>query len=180
MEKNVSVMGRGKLNLMSKNIESSALYVPSFPFKLLSIGQLTSILKCTATFSPTNVVFQDCITKKMIGEGFFLNGLYYFCKKSHLPKALQENSSKPQDQQLWHQRLAHPSEVVLSKLFPMFCHPSFKCDTCHFSKFARLPFGSSMSKSSTPFEMVHTDVWGPTFESIEGYKYFVIFVDDYT
>ena len=105
--------------------------------------------------------------------------IFFFCK-SHLPKALQANSSKPQDQELWHERLAHPSEVVLSKLFPMFCQPSLKCDTYHFSKFARLPFGSSMSKSSTPFEMVHTKVWGPTFESIEGYKYFVIFVDDYT
>ena len=76
--KNVSVMGKGKLNLMSKNIESSAPYVPSFPFKLLSIRQFTYTLKGTATFSPTNVVFQDCITKKMIGEGFFLNGLYFF------------------------------------------------------------------------------------------------------
>ena len=37
-----------------------------------------------------------------------------------------------------------------------------------------------MSKSSIPFELVHTDVWGPTIKSMEGYKYFVIFVDDYT
>ena len=30
------------------------------------------------------------------------------------------------------------------------------------------------------FELVHSDVWGPTIESFDGYKYFVTFVDDFS
>ena len=30
------------------------------------------------------------------------------------------------------------------------------------------------------FELVHSDVWGPTIESIDGYKYFVSFIDDFS
>ena len=62
----------------------------------------------------------------------------------------------------------------------MFCQSPLKCETCHFSKSVRLPFGTSAFKTCKPFEMVHTDVWGPTIESMDGYKFFVIFVDDFT
>ena len=30
------------------------------------------------------------------------------------------------------------------------------------------------------FKLVHSDVWGPTIESFDGYKYFVILVDDFS
>jgi hypothetical protein len=30
------------------------------------------------------------------------------------------------------------------------------------------------------FDIVHSDVWGPTIESFDGYKYFVSFVDDFS
>ena len=71
------VLGIRKINLVSDKIESKALYVPSFPFQLLSVGKITHTLNCLVTFSPYNVIFQDCVTKKKIGEGFFLDGLYY-------------------------------------------------------------------------------------------------------
>lgn len=38
-----------------------------------------------------------------------------------------------------------------------------------------------MNKSSAPFHLVFTDVWGLTpILSSNGYKYFIIFVDHYT
>lgn len=52
-------MGRGKLGLVSNTIESTSLYVPSFPFQLMYVGQLTNTLNYLAIFSPTNVIFQD-------------------------------------------------------------------------------------------------------------------------
>ncbi|KAM1122460.1 hypothetical protein ACFX19_004061 [Malus domestica] len=87
--KGASVLGKGKINLMSNNVESNALYVPSFPFQLLSVGQLTNSLKCLAIFSPCNVVFQDLVSKKKIGEGFYVNGLYYVSREIQVPKAFQ-------------------------------------------------------------------------------------------
>jgi Integrase core domain len=38
-----------------------------------------------------------------------------------------------------------------------------------------------MSKSKGIFELVHSDVWGPAaVESYNGFKYFVIFIDDFS
>ena len=178
--KGVSVVGKGKIKLISDQIESTTLYVSSFPFQLLSVGKITRQLNCHAIFSPDQVIFQDIVTKRKIGEGFFLNGLYYLSKDLPKPKSLQVSSSPSQEQLLWHHRLAHPSNHVLSILFPTMCKSSLECDTCHFSKSTRLPFNSSMSRASKLFELVHSDIWGPTIESFDGYKYFVTFVDDYS
>ena len=175
------ILGKGKLKLLSDEIESTALYVPSFPFQLLSIGKITTTLDCLAIFSPHNVVFQDRVTRKKIGEGFLLNGLYYLSKKFKLIKHPIASLSLLQEYQLWHLRLAHPSEPVMTKLFPNFCKPSHECEICQMSKATRLPFVSSKSRTSKLFEVVHSDIWGPSrVDSFDGYKYYVTFIDDYS
>ena len=45
----------------------------------------------------------------------------------------------------------------------------------------RLPFPSSRFVANSPFELVHIDLWGPApLNSINGYKFYVIFVDYFT
>ena len=56
---------------------SSVLYIPSFPFNLLSISKLTKILNCAAIFLSTHCIFQDLKTRKIIGGGHEADGLYY-------------------------------------------------------------------------------------------------------
>ncbi|PRQ34018.1 putative RNA-directed DNA polymerase [Rosa chinensis] len=65
----VPILGKGKLKLFLDSVESFALFVPSFPFQLLSVGRLMNSLDCLTIFSPSNVVFQDRVSKKKIGEG---------------------------------------------------------------------------------------------------------------
>ncbi|PRQ60643.1 putative RNA-directed DNA polymerase [Rosa chinensis] len=101
-------------------------------------------------------------------------------KNSFASKVFQASSNLAQDHHLWHQRLAHPSEKVLSFLFPNMHKVANQCDVCHLSKSSRLPFTSSSSRASNPFEIVHSDIWGPVLESYDGFKYFVTFVDDFT
>ena len=178
---NVPILGKGKINIFSENKESSVLFVPSFPFKLLSVGRLTHLLNCLAIFSPHNIIFQDQVTKKRIGDEFYLNGLYYISISSSFSKSLVAASNPSPLQQLWHMRLAHPSFHVLSMLFPSFCKPSHECEICHVSKSTRLPFPISKSRATLPFEIVHSDVWGPaSLESFDGYKFYVTFIDDFT
>ena len=44
-----------------------------------------------------------------------------------------------------------------------------------------LPFNTSESISTDIFDLIHSDVWGPSsVSSIGGFRYFVVFVDDYS
>lgn len=179
--KKVPILGKGKLTLFSNHKKSVIMYVPSFPFKLLSVGKLTHLLDCLAIFSNCSVIFQDRVSKRKIGEGFFLNGLYYISTSSSFSKSLLAETNTSILQQLWHLRLAHPSSHVMSFLFPNFCKTTHVCETCHKSKSTRLPFPISNSRATRAFEIVHSDVWGPArLESFDGYKFYVTFIDDFS
>lgn len=42
-------------------------------------------------------------------------------------------------------------------------------------------FPSVSVKTRAPFQLVHTDVWGPSsIPSVDGFKYYIHFVDDFT
>ena len=72
-----TVSGLGTANLSLNLSLSSVLYIPDFPFNLLSISKLTKILNCAAIFLSTHCIFQDLNTGKIIGGGHEADGLYY-------------------------------------------------------------------------------------------------------
>jgi hypothetical protein len=43
-----------------------------------------------------------------------------------------------------------------------------------------LSYSKSSSFSSYPLELIHSDVWGPTPESVGRFKYYVSFVDEFS
>ena len=57
---------------------------------------------------------------------------------------------------------------------------NFDCVSCQLGKQPALPFNSSESISSDIFDLIYSDVLGPSFVlSIGESRYFVVFVDDY-
>lgn len=54
------------------------------------------------------------------------------------------------------------------------------CNACACNKSHKLPFGASSLSSNQPLQLVYIDVWGPTTPSIDGFRFYVIFVDHYT
>ena len=86
---------------------------------------------------------------------------------------------------LWHHRLGHPSfgylKHLLPGLFSNVTHLDFKCDTCILAKSHKASYPLSMNKSMIPFDLINSDVWGPSpITTSSGHRWFVIFVDDCT
>jgi len=55
------------------------------------------------------------------------------------------------------------------------------CESCAHSKSHKLPFPSSTTTYAESFDLVHSDVWGPSpVLSRLGYKYFLLFIDHAT
>ena len=68
---------------------------------------------------------------------------------------------------LWHARLGHPSLSRLQLLasqghLGLVQFQEFNCTSYHFDKQTKLPFDNSDSFSSAPFDLIHSDIWGPT------------------
>ena len=55
------------------------------------------------------------------------------------------------------------------------------CSGCKLAKFSSLPFNWSIYISSSPFDLIHSDVWRPSPVAIKGgSRYYVSFIDDHT
>jgi hypothetical protein len=54
------------------------------------------------------------------------------------------------------------------------------CDAYQMDKSHQLPYPKSTSVSTSPLEVVFSDVWGPSSKSFGRFKYYVSFIDDYS
>lgn len=88
--------------------------------------------------------------------------------------------------EVWHDRLGHPCPNVLARVLKS-CEVPFKhnklhsvCSSCQISKAYKLPFSASRTVYSAPFELVVSDVWGPSHVPSNGFTYYVSFVDMYS
>jgi len=59
---------------------------------------------------------------------------------------------------------------------------SLGCESCELSNYHHATFQSRVNnRSNSAFELVHSDVWGPSrVPSIKGFRYFLLFVDDFS
>jgi hypothetical protein len=81
----------------------------------------------------------------------------------------------------WHYRLDHPSLAKLRQVVPSLSYVSvLECEACQLGKHHRSSFPRRVeSRQLQSFELVHTDIWGPSrVKNPKGFQYFVIFVDD--
>jgi histone deacetylase 1/2 len=54
------------------------------------------------------------------------------------------------------------------------------CHACRLGKHVRLPFTSSSSGASFPFQLIHCDVWTSPVISNSGYRFYLVVLDDHT
>ena len=156
----------------------SVLYVPNFPFNLISISKLTRDLHCVLTFSHNTVTLQDRRTGKTIGIGHKSQGLF------HLSSPLCSTTCTSTEAFfLLHSSLGHPSLSKFRKLVPHFSSlSSLECESYQLGKHTCVLFPKLLDpRTKSHFELIHTDVWGPSRStSTLRFHYFVTFIYDYS
>ncbi|CAN6563085.1 unnamed protein product [Malus baccata var. baccata] len=162
------VCGAGTVHLTPSLPLHHCLLVPSLSHHLLSIPQ-------------------DIQTKEIIGRGTKREGLYYVddVVSGRANAVRASRSSNLQEVWLLHRRLGHASfgylRHMLPSLFSGINESDLHCEVCILAKSHRASFPPSMNKRALPFELVHSDVWGPSpVVTSSGIKWFVTFVDDCT
>ena len=124
-------------------------------------------------------VVQDRTTRSLSGAGELRDGLYFFRR---LPKFNAFFSNKDEIDDVWHQRLGHPSNGVLD-LIPVVgrSRENSVCEICVKAKHCREVFHGSDNKSDEVFHMIHVDLWGPyRSPTLCNSFYFLTNVDDYS
>ena len=167
---------------------SNVYQIPQLTHNLLSIGQLTE-LGFSLTFSSTGVVVHDSQTGQIVGTSCKVGRLFELIFL-HLPSsrlsAYAVSRKSTSSLALWHSRLGHAfisrvKQLVSKGLLGSISNKSFDYMPCQFGKQTALPFNNSVSHALSPFDLIHSNVWGPSpITTQDGSRYFVIFVDDFS
>lgn len=87
----------------------------------------------------------------------------------------------------WHSILGHLASSVFKYVVSNFSLPLSSLlsiissyNACESNKSYKFPFSTSTIVSSHLLEVIFSDVWTSPIYSIEGFKYYVIFVDHFT
>ena len=156
------------------------LFVLKFYMSMLFISQFTKHNDCKITFFLSHCVFQDLSTRRRIGLGHERGHIYYLDDRV-TPTGLI--ADQPNQVLLLHWRLGH---LLVQKLQYVILIASsvssLGCESCELGKHHRATYQSRVNNhSSSAFELVHSDVWGPScIPFIKDYRNFLLFVDDFS
>jgi len=181
----------------SQFLLTNILHCPSASSNLLSIQRFCFDNNCYFILTATHFFGKDLQTKEILLQGPSKAGLY--------PMFLQQlkfNKSSPKAAmlspftallgvtapfQVWHSRLGHPSDTIISSLVKNSLIPvsgskksQTLCESCQVAKSHKLPFLESNNRSSRPLELIHSDVWTSPITSVGGCKFYVLFIDDFS
>ncbi|GLC41061.1 hypothetical protein PLESTB_000947700 [Pleodorina starrii] len=172
-------------------------YVPGFKHNLVSVSVLAD--------KGFRLEFEGEKVKVMRGDVRIsatkcTNGLYKFMSSATIappaePPAPALSAKVPASEVagLWHRRFGHLGSANLKRLVQEGMVQGLDlsnvqlrefegkiCEPCVVGKHCRDPFPVSDSVTERPMQLVHMDVCGPLPESVEGHKYFLTMLDDYS
>ncbi|CAJ2679303.1 unnamed protein product [Trifolium pratense] len=174
---NISHSGTLLINDLSL---SNALYVPSMKQQIISVSQLTKQTNSAVVFLPNSFYVMNLQTRQTTHKGSCVNGLYLLPTTSPSAHTVQVESSAS-----WHHKLGHPSTSIFKFIQHHFSlgsnkFPQSDCNSCQINKSHKLPFHESTLTSTYPLEIIFSDVWTSPVLSIDGLRYYCLFVDHYT
>jgi hypothetical protein len=173
-------------NIVLKNI----LHCPKVSANLLSINHFCIDNHCYFILTGSSYFIKDILTGTTLLEGPSEAGLYpIYLKRTSLNKCCDLTAfvGIKATFDVWHSRLGHPADPVVHRLVTSQSLPvsstlvkSHLCSSCQLRKCKKLPFAESTRESTSPLQIIHSDVWSSPIISINGYQYYVIFIDDYS
>lgn len=88
---------------------------------------------------------------------------------------------------VWHSKFGHPSSSAVHQILRDHTLPVIDpmqnkefCEPCQHGKSKQFPFASSTIDSTTPLQLIHTNVWCSLVMSFSHLRYYVIFIDNYS
>ena len=165
------------------------LRVPSNVSDLALVHKIYRDNQCWCYFDENIISIQALAKGKVLYQGKNEDGVYpiYPQKASHL--SLPSNPCNSAFHVLvFNKTLWHPFDQLLKHLFPNAKFDLNKCafvkndcTHCFYGKMHNLPFPKCSFTALTPFELIHSDLWGPTpITSINGFKYYVLFTNHFS
>uniref|UniRef100_A0A2N9H7L1 Integrase catalytic domain-containing protein n=1 Tax=Fagus sylvatica TaxID=28930 RepID=A0A2N9H7L1_FAGSY len=180
------------ISASSQNLHPQAPYLGQDQVSVGN-GQQVPIQSIAVHFDANKLLIQDLPTGRVLYKGLSRNGVYPIHSSNLFTSAFNKTACAASSfsapiWQLWHSRLGHPSNKVLSSIFPSLqCNTSLSesvkthCTHCLAGKMHQLPFPVSNKTVSSPFSLIHADLWGPApIVSYTGFKYYLVLVDEFT
>jgi histone deacetylase 1/2 len=185
----ISHIGHTKLHSPKRMFTlSNVLHVPHITKPLLSVQKFYRDNHVYFEFHASMFYVKDLVTKEVLLSGQSHDGLYVLSESSatSVPQAFWSPCIFA-TADLWHRRLGHPTPRIFNLLVSgnkIVCtsrRSLTQCQACPLGKSSRLSLRPTGHKTSAPFELIFSDVWGraPMFSS-DGFRYFIIFVDAHT
>jgi hypothetical protein len=196
----LTIANSGSTTLHSSNSSfhlNNVLHCPQSAANLVSIQRFCLDNACFFILTSSHFYIIDFQTRTILLEGKSENGMYplRLGKKSHKgSKSFIALLGIRTSSLVWHFRLGHPSNDVVTRVIrdnnlPLF-HSNFVsssdfnknilCGSCQLGKSKKQSFSASNRVSLSPLQLIHTDIWTSPVISISGYKYYIIFVDDFS
>nr|GEV02752.1 ribonuclease H-like domain-containing protein [Tanacetum cinerariifolium] len=129
---------------------------------------------------PQPISVKDFMTRRVLLRCDSTWDLYPVTDPSLIPHAFLVS------QHTWHQCLGHPGREVLRRLVSynfISCNkekPLIFCHACQLGKHVMLLFVSSDIVVTACFDIIHSDVWTSPISSLSCFKYYVLFLDQYS
>ncbi|TYK03707.1 Retrovirus-related Pol polyprotein from transposon TNT 1-94 [Cucumis melo var. makuwa] len=180
----INITHMGIINTPSLNLPHTYC-VPNLIFNLVSVGQLCD-LGLTISLSSNGCQVQDPQTGQTIGTDRKVGRLFELLSLQVPPPSISAPVTDSDTYQ-WHLRLGHASPeklrhlISINNLNSITKFVPFNCLNCKLAKQPALSFSKSTSICDKPFDLIHSDIWGPAPTStVYGYRYHVLFIDDFS
>ena len=199
----IKAIGSGRVFLefhFGLEIWIEVLYVPGIERSLLSVSQLSNNSNLSLTFR-NGYCYSGSYAIGMLKDGLYeLMATPVRMQRTSLHYRPTLETSNPTTNlasafpttcpslMIWHLRLGHLGLDALKKLLPAVSYANDEntetaittCVTCIRSKQQRAYNRQPVEKTTNPFHLVHSDLCGPLTQSHSGYRYFILYIDDFS